>query len=182
MTRENAPFLRIAGCAVFVLALLHGSAANTQGNVPERPGAVAPTPSTGLLPLGPRASTKETLEKYSLIGIFAADCSKQATLQNPYVVHRVVDEQRVQRDTMTGPTTRSDASVIDSASALVPNEIIMSMANDRRRLNVLVHVDGDRWRLWETVHENGQRLVSGGRIVEGTRAEMPWFNKCTGQQ
>lgn len=173
MTSKNAPLLRAAGCVVSALAVLYGPAANAQGNAPpppDRPGAVAPN-----------ASTKETLEKYNLIGIFAADCSKPVTLQNPYVVHRAVDEQRVQRDTMTSPTTHTDASVIDSASALVPNEIIMSMANERRRLNVRVRVDGGRWRVWETVHENGQRLVSDGRIVEGTRAEMPWLNKCTAQ-
>lgn len=125
-------------------------------------------------------SAKTVLEQYNLLGIFAADCTQPASQQNPYVMHRVIDEQRVQRDTMTDPGTRADASVIDRAAAEGPSEIIMSMANESRRLNVRLRVESNRWQLWESVHENGQRLVSGGR-VGGAGVEMPWLSKCVTQ-
>jgi hypothetical protein len=126
-------------------------------------------------------SAKAVLERYNLLGIFAADCGKPVSPQNPYVMHRAVDDQRVQRDTMTGPTTRTDASMIDSASVEGPDQLMMSMANERRRLNVRLRVEGGRWQLWESVDQNGQRLVSDGRIAGSAGVEMPWLSKCTTQ-
>jgi peptidylprolyl isomerase len=123
------------------------------------------------------SSVKELFENFDLIGSFAVDCSLPASAQNQYVVHRLNGDY-VQRDTMTGPVTRSEASLIDSASESGSSEVELSMANERGRVNAALRIESHRWRLMESTRENGEKLVSGGRATGGAREELPWLNKC----
>ena len=123
-------------------------------------------------------SVRAIFEYYDLLGTFAADCSQAASERNIYIVHRALDADQVQRDSMSGPTTRVDVSVIDSASASGPGELALSLANERRRLYVVVRVEPRRWRLIESTRENGEKLVSGGRTTDSAGEEMPWLNRC----
>src|SRR5215213_1351092 len=81
--------------------------------------------------IGHATSVQEIFEKHALLGTFASDCATQATEQNQYIVHRVMDAEHVQRDQMIGPTTRSQAAVISAAIEAKPNEIAFK-----------VHIDG----------------------------------------
>ena len=57
------------------------------------------------------ASVQEIFEKYNLVGIFAQDCTKPATVQSPrngapqnwWFVNRLIDANHAQRDFMEGP-------------------------------------------------------------------------------
>jgi hypothetical protein len=53
-----------------------------------------------------QSSVKAIFEKYNLLGTFAWDCSKPASKDNFYYVHRLLDADHVQRDQMSGPTQR----------------------------------------------------------------------------
>ena len=96
--------------------------------------------------------------------------------QNRYVVYRPV-ESYVQRDSMRGEKERFDVSVIDRAELTKPNEITMSMANDKRRLDLVMQIEAKRTRILEVARENGEKIVTGGRLL-ATSAELPWFTKC----
>ena len=74
-------------------------------------------------------SPKQVFERYNQIGTFAWDCSKPASKDNPYYVNRVLGEN-VQRDQMSGPTTRDSVAIIEQASALGPNELSLSGTRD----------------------------------------------------
>ena len=139
---------------------------------------VAQTAQSPRLAVETRAVTvKELFQKYDLIGTFAPDCSMPASGKNEYVVHRANGDY-VQRDSMTAPTARSDASLIDSATEPGPNELGLSLANERGRTNVIVRVESRRWRFMESTRENGEKLISGGRATQGARQESPWLKKC----
>ncbi len=97
-------------------------------------------------------SVTTIFEKYNLLGIFATDCSKPASKSNPYFVNRALGADRVQRDQMSGPTTRDTVTVIDKATPLGPNEIALSGTRDGKPAEIT-------WRI------DGNKLISSGRWV-----------------
>jgi PDZ domain/Tetratricopeptide repeat len=145
----------------------------------------APPPAAQAQPPAPRIATapvpatvKGLFEKYGLIGAFAADCSQPVSAQNVYIVYRANGDY-VQRDDMSGGTA-SDASVIDAAAEAAPNQLGLSMANARGRVNLVLRIEAGRWRLLESTRDDGAKLVSGGRATQGAREQSPWLNKCGG--
>src|ERR1700719_4185949 len=71
------------------------------------------------------ASVKEIFAKYNLFGSFAQDCHSPPNNnpQNWWFINRAIDADHVQRDFMSGPTTRGFMIMIDKATELKPNEI-----------------------------------------------------------
>jgi hypothetical protein len=74
------------------------------------------------------ASVQEIFEKYNLLGTFSWDCSKPPSANNLYFVHRLLDANQVQRDQMSGQTTRDWVVLVVKASEARPNEILVSGA------------------------------------------------------
>jgi tetratricopeptide (TPR) repeat protein len=155
------------------------------------PGAARPTLAATAAPVRTAAASsaapatasgattvKELFEKYDLIGTFAADCSMPVSDQNRYFVHRV-NSSYVQRDSMTGPSTRAEASLIDSATEPVPNELDVTMTDERGKTTEVMSVGYRQWRLLESTRAGGERLIVGGRSTQGARRESPWLKKCS---
>jgi hypothetical protein len=156
--------------ALSVLGLFWSGAvvAQTQAGVGEQN---APTPS---------GTVKAIFEKYDLLGTFAWDCSKEPSQENNwYFVNRLLDGGHVQRDFMTGSTTRSWAAIIDQASELKANEIAWSSIRDKARTVGIWHVDGNRMLQWSAT-VNGKDTISNGKLV-ATGKELPWLYKCGAQ-
>jgi hypothetical protein len=124
---------------------------------------------------GPAASVKEIFEKYGLLGTFAWDCGKPASRQNFYYVHRLIDTERVQRDAMEGPTTRTFVVVIEQAAELRPNEISVSGMRDGKPFSSVYRAEPSRTRVLDATVD-GKVEIAGGRFVNGQ--EFPWANKC----
>jgi len=143
--------------------------------------AAIPLPATATQPRTTPATSamtvKQLFERYDLMGTFAADCSMPVSEQNEYTVHRANNDY-VQRDSMIGPSRRSDASLIDAASEAAPDELHVSMANERRRVDDSIRIARRQWRVFESVTENGQKLISRGRFTQGARSESLWLQKC----
>jgi Flp pilus assembly protein TadD len=116
-------------------------------------------------------------EKHGLIGTFAADCRQPVSAQNPYVVHRP-NGDFVQRDNMIGPTERSEASIIDSATERRPNELLVGLTDGSGRVDWIIRMESGQWRLIEASRASGESIVSAGRAVDGARAQTSWFQKC----
>src|SRR5580704_4242745 len=77
------------------------------------------------------ASVKEIFEKYNLLGTFAWDCTKPPSADNNwYFVNRLMDADHVQRDFMSGPTTRAWFLILDKAAETSANEISVSGTRD----------------------------------------------------
>jgi tetratricopeptide (TPR) repeat protein len=148
---------------------------------PTAPAAAAPAPTVAAAPAPAAAAApvtvKELFEKYDLFGTFAADCSMPVSEQNQYIVHRA-NSDYVQRDSMVGPSTRADASLIESVSEPAPNELDLTMTNERGRTNEVIRLGDRQWRSMEAARDNGEKLISGGRAMQGARLVSPWLKKC----
>ena len=126
---------------------------------------------------------KDVFEKYNLLGTFAIDCSKPASAENFYYVARVIDAEHVQRDRMTGPTTRNYVSIYDKATPLGPNEVDL---NGKRTeglgngtpVRETWRVEPNRVAVVEMTF-GSQKLITGGKFSDGKPTW--WANRCAGR-
>ena len=80
-----------------------------------------------LLPLAAGAATvQEIFERYALGGTWAPDCTKPVSRQNPYLVYRVADDGRLEREAKIEPGKIYDLSVAVSVVESKPDELIMA--------------------------------------------------------
>jgi len=133
----------------------------------------APVPATVAL-----NGVKAIFEKYKLLGTFAADCSKPASPNNYHFINRLVGNDIVQRDRMSGPTTRDWVAFLDNASELKPNEIAVSGMHDAKSAEGVWRIE-DRRMLVVEASLGGEKQVSNGRLLQNG-AQMPWFYRCDG--
>jgi PAN domain len=122
------------------------------------------------------AHAKEVFEKRGLLGTFATDCSKPVSGSNHYIVFRAIDGERIQSDTMLGPTERGSVYVGEVATESGPNLLtIHGVMYETRRLTYTLLVDGKRWRSQLMFLDNGENSVMDG-LWQGK--ETPWYTKC----
>ena len=125
------------------------------------------------------ASIKEIFEKHNLFGTYAWDCTKPASADdNWYFVNRVMDADHVQRDFMSGPTTRAWVTVLDKAAELSANEISVSGTRDGQPADGIWRIEKNRMLQWEAT-QHGKKIVAEGKWV-ATGKDMAWLNRCGG--
>ena len=123
-------------------------------------------------------SVKQTFETYSLIGVFGVDCTKPASKQNLYHVHRAIDDGHVQADQMSGPTDRDFLMMIDQVIDIKPNLITVSGTINTRRYRLTLALDQQRKRTMEMIREPNETVISAGRRTSNGE-ELPWHSKCS---
>jgi hypothetical protein len=123
-------------------------------------------------------TVKQTFEAYGLLGIFGVDCSRAASKQNLYHVHRVVDDNHVQADQMSGPSDQDFAMMIDQIIDMKPNALVVSGTINARRYRLTLGLDSARKRTIEMVREPGETVIADGKRVSNGE-ELPWHNKCS---
>lgn len=132
-------------------------------------------------------SVKAVFEKHGLLGTFARDCNQPPSPNNVYYVNRPLDAERIQRDQMEGPTTRTWFVVYDQVRETGPNEIWLSgrfTGNGLgRKLNNepasgTFRVEPNRMLQWDATLA-GQRLIANGKLL-ANGSMRPWLNKCRG--
>jgi hypothetical protein len=129
-----------------------------------------------------QTSVQAVFEKHGLLGTFAMDCTKAASRANFYFVNRLMDADHVQRDQMSGPTTRDAVIIIDKISEVKSNEVAWSGTRDGKPQDGVWRIErkGDSMRAqgieatWD-----GKKQISGGKWANGG-GEVPWLNKCGG--
>jgi len=121
-------------------------------------------------------SVKAVFEKHNLLGTFAWDCARPASKDNLYFVNRLMDADHIQRDQMSGPSTRDNVTIIDKAGSRAANEIIVSGTRDGEPAYAIWRLERDRQVAVEA-NIGGKRLISDGRLLS-TGREIPWVNKC----
>lgn len=122
-------------------------------------------------------SVKALFEKHGLLGKFAVDCAKPPDRQNFHLIYRVLDDNRVQREMMSGPKTLESAFVIDRAAESKPNEFSFGGTINGKRYNMVSRVEGRRIRLMESIREPDAKLVIEGRVLQDGR-DTNWFSWC----
>jgi hypothetical protein len=123
------------------------------------------------------ASVKEIFEKYNLLGTFAWDCTKPPSADNNwYFVNRLMDADHVQRDFMSGPTTRAWFLILDKAAETSANEISVSGTRDGKPTESIWRTERNRMLQWDAT-QDGKKIITGGKWVT-TGKDMPWLNRC----
>src|SRR5262245_33717678 len=112
------------------------------------------------------ASVKTVFEKNNLLGTFAVDCSKPASKTNFYYVHRVAHGDQVQRDLMSGPTTRDWVATLEKAAEKAAGEIAVSGSRDGQAIDSVYRFEARRMRVMEGTVA-GKKEISGGRFTNG---------------
>jgi len=152
---------------------------------PASTSAVAPLPVQKLQPallapvVLPQESVKTVFEKHNLLGIFAADCSKPASTQNYYYVHRLIDAGHLQRDIMDGPTSRAFVVIIKKAAESKPDEIAVSGTSDGKPFFSVYRIEPSGMRVLESMVD-GKVEIAGGRFV--SEGETPSTSQCGGAE
>ena len=121
------------------------------------------------------ATVQEIFKKFGLLGNWSADCTKPASSQNPYLTHRALGTDRVERGPMLNSASQPTLFIVDQAAEVKPNEIAFSFNDGKNHVKLVVRVEHNRMRTMERVYDNGENPILGGR--EANR-DTPWFNKC----
>jgi hypothetical protein len=129
------------------------------------------------------ASVKAVFENYNLLGTFASDCSKPASGDNFYYVHRLIDPNHAQRDRMSGATSRDYAYVIDQASGSAPNQVSVggTRAEGNRKGEPLVEV----WRVEPNRIMTVEQTIGGATVISNGQFNgrpVGWYNRCAAAQ
>jgi Ricin-type beta-trefoil lectin domain len=134
-------------------------------------------------------SVQNIFERHGLMGTFAEDCTKEPSDSNQYIVHRVLDAYRVERDQMKSRIVRSYAAFVDNADEVTSNDVGMNIlitesANAQMkdwRMRLVTRIDGNRIRLMESGPLSGpyagQKNIIAGKTANGG-AETHWLKKC----
>jgi hypothetical protein len=122
------------------------------------------------------ATVQEIFEKFGLLGNWSVDCTKPASPQNPYLTHRALGSDRVERGPILNSASPSTLFVVDQAAEVKPNEVAFSFNNGKTHVKLVVRVEHNRMRTMERSYDNGE----GSPILGGREAnrDTPWFNKC----
>jgi hypothetical protein len=134
---------------------------------------------------GQSGSVRAIFEKYNLFGTYARDCSQPPSRNNVYYVNRPLDAERIQRDQMEGPTTRTWFVVYDQARETGPGEVWVSgrftgsglgRNLDNEPASGTFRVEPNRMLQWEG-QLAGQPLIANGKLL-ANGSMRPWLNKC----
>src|SRR5262245_18124884 len=123
------------------------------------------------------ASPKDVFEKHELLGTWSADCSKPMSRQNRYAIYRLIDGERVQREVKSDPAMPGMLATADRAGEIGPSEITISWVTERGRTNNTVRLERNRFRLWQSASEGGEKFVVYGREVDDNH-DTTWIDKC----
>jgi hypothetical protein len=133
------------------------------------------------LPVAAAASATDIFHKHGLFGTWAVDCTRPPSIANPHVVYRLIDGNRVQRQTSVEAGRILDLSTIESAAEVGASELIISWQTGEGGITNKIRL-GDGWmQVVESTRSNGQRLVVGGRRVRDN-SEVPRFTRCRAGQ
>lgn len=131
-----------------------------------------------LAPPGARAASVESIvEKYGLTGNWAPDCTKPASPQNPHLVYRLLDPDRLQRETRIASDKIFDVSVVLSIVEIVPGELRMAWKTGEGGITNRVRAHPGQMQVQDSTRDNGEKLTVNGRRVRDN-AEALRYNKC----
>jgi NAD(P)-dependent dehydrogenase (short-subunit alcohol dehydrogenase family) len=60
-----------------------------------------------------------------------------------------------------------------------PHEVDVGFSLHYGDMTDSTNLEAGRWQVWASARENGEKLVVGGQVTDGTRDVMPWLDRCT---
>ena len=137
-----------------------------------------------LLPAAAMAqSVGPLLQEFGLLdGSWAADCAKDPSPANWYGRYRVLASNEARLTFSAHPGDGGDGDlvyVILQARRFADHEILIGVevVREKRQLEVVLHVEGDRYHTISVQRPDGGYQIKDGKYTDdGT--DSPWFNRC----
>ena len=125
------------------------------------------------------AKVRETLEKAGLIGVWAQDCSKPASVDNGYETIAVGADGAVMSRYDTGTSETSDYRFLDARTNKRGDVITLERWLETGALNDAIYrIEGDRQTTWENLDEETEKvLVADGKFTSSGQTN-PWYYRC----
>jgi hypothetical protein len=126
-------------------------------------------------------SPREVMHDFGLLGTWAADCKQPSGASNAYAVYAGLPDGKVRRTYYNTPERKEayQEYVITRAIRL-PADMISYVLEDpakHDRVDVILLKDGDKFKIWSSVRDDGTVLVEGGKFASGSD-ESPWQTRC----
>jgi hypothetical protein len=118
----------------------------------------------------------DIVEKYGLTGTWAADCAKPPHRQNPHVVYRLRDGDRLERE-ITIENSIFDVSIAASIAETGSGELTMAWNTREGGITNRVRADRRQMQVQDSTRDNGEKISANGRRTRDN-AETPIFKKC----
>ena len=130
------------------------------------------------LPATAAASATDIFQKHGLFGTWAVDCARPPSVDNPHVVYRLADGNRVQRQISIEAGKIVELSAIESAAESGPAELIVSWQTSEGGITNRILLRDNRMQVLDSTRSDGQKLVVAGRRVRDD-TEAPRFERCS---
>jgi hypothetical protein len=134
------------------------------------------------LPVLARAdSPRDVLRDFGLLGTWATDCSKPSDADNFYTVYAALGNGRVRRTYYNTPDREKPYNeyLITRAIRLPADQLSYRQEGsvDHDKIDVILLKDGNKYKIWSSVTEDGKELVKDGKYPS-SGDESPWQTKC----
>ena len=126
-----------------------------------------------------RAETvSSVLEDIGLIGVWSADCNQPASPSVPRSIYVALPGGAAISHLRIGPeeNPRFDYT-ISSVGRIAANRIQMHLGNDDAAFDLILEVQGDRYRSFRSVQADGTALIENGIVIALGR-ETIWQQRC----
>ena len=139
-------------------------------------GALALMPS-----LANAQSTRDVLRDFGLLGTWATNCAEPAGKYNFWTVYAGMTNGNVKRTYYNTPDREKayNEYIITRAIRLPASQLSYSQQGvaNKDRIDVILLKEGNRYKIWSSVRQNGEVLVKEGKFASGGE-DSPWQTKC----
>jgi hypothetical protein len=136
-----------------------------------------------VLPALANADTpRDVLDKFGMLGTWATDCSRPSDGDNFYTVYAGMENGKVRRTYYNTPDREKayNEYIITRAIRLPADQLSYRQENSAKehdKIDVILLKDGNKYKIWSSVTEDGRELVKDGKFPK-SGDESPWQAKC----
>jgi len=118
------------------------------------------------------------LESAGLFGTWSADCSRPSSPAIPRSIFLALPNGTVVRQLRIGPEEdRRFDYTIASAQRVDPNQVQMRYANAETAFDIVLEIQGARYRAIRSTAADGTKVIENGIVVASGR-ETIWQQRC----